>query len=291
MISNPYQLVNPTRQFQVFEIDAENFQGISAVQLFCSNFPYDSNAGNDDIWIKDIQICAVRAYTPEQLQGTMISFLVPQGLYFDSLNDPNKVITAQIKQNGLTIEPNSQTRFYWGIEDATITSISPLESEQQVYHRYLGNGWKWKNSGKYQTYKNYLELAESDTVNFETKLRDDNLYIKIYSSNNPILIGKGGNTLKALEQVLKQKINTDFGIRPLISLDVENYREKQVHRLERLAKNLAKEVIKTNVEVHLENMNAYDRRIIHNTLTDFKGIKTISEGEEPNRHVVIKPEQ
>ena len=127
-------------------------------------------------------------------------------------------------------------------------------------------------------------------ANFETKLREDIIYVKIYSSNNPVLIGKGGNTLKALETLVKQKINTDFNIRPFISLDVENYREKQQKRLERLAKNLAKEVSKTNVEVHLENMNAYDRRIIHNALTNFKGVSTTSVGEEPNRHVVIKPE-
>ena len=127
-------------------------------------------------------------------------------------------------------------------------------------------------------------------VNFETKLRDDVMYLKIYSDYNPILIGKNGNTLKSLEMIVKQKVNTDFNIRPLINLDVENYREKQKSRLERLAKNLAKEVSKTKVEVHLDNMNAYDRRIIHNALTNFKGVKTESIGEEPNRHVIIKPE-
>ena len=127
-------------------------------------------------------------------------------------------------------------------------------------------------------------------VNFETKLREDTIYIKIYSSNNPVLIGKSGNTLKALENIVKQKINTDWHINPYISLDVENYREKQQRRLERLAKNVAKDVVKTKVEVHLDNMSAYDRRIIHNVLTDFKGVTTNSEGEEPNRHIVIKPE-
>jgi len=127
-------------------------------------------------------------------------------------------------------------------------------------------------------------------VNLETKLREDSMYIKIYSSNNPVIIGKGGNTLKAIENIVRQKINTEFNVRPVITIDVENYREKQQKRLERLAKNLAKEVVKTNVEVHLENMNAYDRRIIHNALTNFKGVITSSTGEEPNRHVVIKPE-
>lgn len=141
--------------------------------------------------------------------------------------------------------------------------------------------------------KDYLnELISNMKVeaNFETKLRDNIIYIKIYSNNNPILIGKSGNTLKALEHLVKQKVNTEFNIRPYINLDIEDYREKQEKRLERLAKNLAKDVVRTNVEVHLENMNAYDRRIIHNALTNFKGVITSSVGEEPERHVVIKPE-
>ncbi len=141
--------------------------------------------------------------------------------------------------------------------------------------------------------KEYLEELLTNmglTVNFESKMREGVMYVKIYSDNNPVLIGKSGNTLKALEVIVKQKINTEFNIRPYFNLDVENYKEKQQKRLERMAKELAKEVSKTKVEVHLDNMNAYDRRIIHNVLTDFKGVKTESEGEEPNRHVVIKPE-
>lgn len=139
--------------------------------------------------------------------------------------------------------------------------------------------------------KNFLEELLTNmnlTVNFESKIREDVIYIKLFTNNNPIIIGKNGNTLKSIENILKQKIITDLNIKPFISLDVENYREKQQKRLERLAKNLAKEVSKTKMEVHLENMNAYDRRIIHNALTNWKGIKTESTGEEPNRHVVIK---
>ena len=141
--------------------------------------------------------------------------------------------------------------------------------------------------------KEYLEELITNmglTANYESKLRENAFYIKIYSNNNPVLIGKGGNTLKALENIVKQRVSTEFNIHPLINIDVENYREKQEKRLVRLARNLAKEVTKTNVEVHLENMNAYDRRIIHNALTNFKGVITTSIGEEPERHIVIKPE-
>ena len=96
-----------------------------------------------------------------------------------------------------------------------------------------------------------------------------------------------GNTLKALENLVKQKVLVETGIFFAISLDVENYKDKKVARLERLAKNIARDVLKTKMPVHMENMNAYERRIVHNVLTKFKNISSASEGEEPNRHIVI----
>ena len=71
-------------------------------------------------------------------------------------------------------------------------------------------------------------------------------------------------------------------------MDVENYKEKQLKNLEYLAKKLAKEVIQTRQTITMEDMNSYERRIVHNVLTTFKEISTNSEGEEPNRHIVIK---
>ena len=128
-------------------------------------------------------------------------------------------------------------------------------------------------------------------VEFESSLRDKQINIKMFSNNNAILIGKNGQTLSALTTIVKQYIFNQIGIYPYINLDVENYKDKQVMHLERLAKNLAREVRSTKNPVTMENMNAYERRIVHNVLTNFKGVKTESEGEEPNRHVVIKPSE
>ena len=127
-------------------------------------------------------------------------------------------------------------------------------------------------------------------VSFEVVTKDERTTIKMYSNNNPIIIGKNGHTLKALENLVKQKIQNDTGIFYKINLDVSNYKEKIQKSIERLAKNTAREVAKTKIPVALDNMTSYERRIVHNVLTDFKGVKTESEGEEPNRHVVIKPE-
>lgn len=123
---------------------------------------------------------------------------------------------------------------------------------------------------------------------FETSVRNEQINIKMYSDKNNILIGKNGQTLMAIQTVLRQMVHNEIGMYPYILLDVENYKEKKISNLERNAKRIAKEVQKTKIDVSLDNMNSYERRIIHNALSNFKNISTTSEGEEPNRHVVIR---
>ena len=128
-------------------------------------------------------------------------------------------------------------------------------------------------------------------VTFESKIRDDQITIKMYSDNNNILIGKEGKTLQALTTVVKQVVYNKINAYPYILLDVENYKDKQEQRLVRLAKNVARDVAKTKIEVELENMNSYQRRIIHNALSDNNKVYTESVGVEPNRHIVVKPKE
>lgn len=128
------------------------------------------------------------------------------------------------------------------------------------------------------------------TVNFETNIREEQFNITMFSDNNNILIGKNGKNLKSLETLCRAKIKKEWNIFPKIILDVENYKEKRIEVLEKLAIKTAKEVRSTKIDATLENMNSYERRIIHNKLSNMKGITTTSEGEEPNRHIVIKAE-
>lgn len=125
-------------------------------------------------------------------------------------------------------------------------------------------------------------------VKFETNVRNEQINIKMYSDNNNILIGRNGQTLMAIQTILRQIVHNEIGIYPYILLDVENYKEKKISQLERNAKRIAHEVQKTKIDVSLDNMNSYERRIIHNALANFKNISTLSEGEEPNRHIVIR---
>lgn len=127
-------------------------------------------------------------------------------------------------------------------------------------------------------------------VQFEVITKEERTTIKMYSDNNAILIGKNGQTIKALETIVKQMLQSRYNIHFRVSLDVENYKAKREKNLSRMAWQLAKEVVRTKMPVSMDNMSSYDRRVVHNALTNFKGIRTESEGEEPNRHIVIKPE-
>ena len=122
----------------------------------------------------------------------------------------------------------------------------------------------------------------------ETKVRDDILNLTIYSDNNNLLIGRDGKNMNALSTIVKQIIQSELGMYHKFNLDVGEYKLKQQKNLERMAKRIAREVAKSKVEVKLDLMNSYERRIVHNILNDDRYVYTESVGEEPNRCVVIK---
>lgn len=128
-----------------------------------------------------------------------------------------------------------------------------------------------------------------EDIQLETQRTENYIKITMHSENSSILIGKGGRTLSSLQTLLRAALSNQTGMKINIIVDVENYRIKQENNIEKLAKKLAKEVLKTKEPITMDSMNSYERRIVHNVLGNFKGISTESEGEEPNRKVVIKP--
>ena len=128
-------------------------------------------------------------------------------------------------------------------------------------------------------------------VNIEVKNKEEVPKYIIFSDNDALLIGKNGKNLKALSTIVSQYLNTELGRNYKFVIDVNEYKEKREQSLERLAKKIAREVSQTKVEAKLDSMNSYERRIIHNALTNNKKVYTESEGEEPNRYVVIKPKE
>lgn len=133
------------------------------------------------------------------------------------------------------------------------------------------------------------ELGFSAQV--ELKNKDEVPIYMIYSDNDALLIGKNGKNLKAISFYIGLHINKMIGRNFKYIIDINEYNKKREKRIESLAKKVAREVAQTKIEARLDAMNSYERRIVHNILTDNKNVYTESEGEEPNRCVVIKPRE
>lgn len=124
--------------------------------------------------------------------------------------------------------------------------------------------------------------------NIETKVRNGQIKYQLHSQNNSVLIGKNGHILDSIQTYVRQAVLNTLDLYVNITVDVEGYKEKQNYFLEKRVKKIARDVTLSKVDVKLDPMNSYERKVVHSALQGFKYIKTESEGEEPNRCVVIK---
>ena len=113
----------------------------------------------------------------------------------------------------------------------------------------------------------------------------------IESDENPVLIGKNGKTLENIQFYLRNLLNIFTDERVIVFVDIGGYKAHRKKQLEILATKTAKEVAQTKVAVKLDPMNAYERRIIHTKLADWRDVDTKSAGEKQDRHIVIKPKK
>ena len=116
---------------------------------------------------------------------------------------------------------------------------------------------------------------------------EGNVYGYMNGDTLGILIGRRGETLDAVQYLTSLRVNRDQENYTRVTLDTENYRAKREDTLIRLANRMANRALRTGRRVSLEPMNPYERRIIHYALQQHEGVTTHSEGDEPNRHVVI----
>lgn len=119
------------------------------------------------------------------------------------------------------------------------------------------------------------------------KNEDGSLYVRMVGDTLGILIGRRGETLDALQYLASLQVNKGREGYTRVTLDTENYRAKREESLRRLASRMAQRAVKTGRKVVLEPMNPYERRVLHASLQNHPNVTTHSEGEEPNRHVVI----
>ena len=126
----------------------------------------------------------------------------------------------------------------------------------------------------------------------QEQIDEDTIEVKVVGDDLGLLIGPKGNTLVAVQElartvVQRQASGTHHG---RVRIDVGGYRQRRREALERFTTQVAEQVKESGLQKALEPMAASDRKVVHDTANAIDGVRTISEGEEPRRRVVIAPE-
>lgn len=158
-----------------------------------------------------------------------------------------------------------------------IEAFTPSDVKEFIFD-YLGAYFTELNQGV--AIEIIIEKAKDEVSNLYRVVLD--------AENNAIIIGKNGQTLRAISNVLKAAVNATFKRRINVVVDVNHYKEDRYKKVKGIAHRVAKEVVKSHIDAELDPMPNDERKVIHQYLQDFKGVTTVSIGEGPKRHLVIK---
>jgi spoIIIJ-associated protein len=117
-------------------------------------------------------------------------------------------------------------------------------------------------------------------------------YVDVWGASSSedmgILIGKRGHTVDSLQELVKSHVQRETGERCRVQVDVEDYRKRRRSRIVQRAREAAGRVRRSGKAEALEPMTAYERKIVHDAIAQVDGVETASEGEEPDRRVVVR---
>jgi len=133
-----------------------------------------------------------------------------------------------------------------------------------------------------------LELLDIDAT-VESKEMEDSIIVDVWGDDVAILIGKGGATLDALQYLVNISCRRREEVGKRIIVDVEGYRKRRKAKIEKQAEQSARKAVSEGRSIELPPMSASERKIVHMALRKMHDVKTESEGEEPDRRVVIVP--
>jgi spoIIIJ-associated protein len=126
----------------------------------------------------------------------------------------------------------------------------------------------------------------------EIQTVDEVTYVDVWAGTSgddvALLIGKHGHTLDALQELVRSHVQGRVGGRCLVLVDVEDYRKRRRSRLLGRVRDAAQRVKRSGRPEAMEPMNAFERKMVHDAVAKLGGLETASEGEEPERHVVIR---
>ncbi|WP_017185406.1 RNA-binding cell elongation regulator Jag/EloR [Alkalibacillus haloalkaliphilus] len=195
------------------------------------------------------------------------------------------------------------------VEEAKENALSQLNlSEDQVNVEVIDEGKKGL-LGVFGAKRAYVKVHEKRDLVSEGKSYLQNIALEMGAEGTDVtvtqqgnevtyeligdriglLIGKRGQTINSLQYLTSLVVNKDQNSYFTVVVDAEGYRERRKETLENLANNLAKKAMRLNEDVQIEPMPSFERKIIHTALHDHSEVTTYSDGKDPNRRVVIKP--
>jgi spoIIIJ-associated protein len=140
----------------------------------------------------------------------------------------------------------------------------------------------------------YLERL-LDIVDFDGDIdldvEGDRAVVAVIGDGLQGLVGPNGATLDALQELTRLAVQQQTGLRSRLMLDVGGYRARRRTQLADIARDAAAEVRSTGTPVRLDAMNPFERKVVHDTIAAIEGVRSESEGEEPDRRVVVLPDK
>ena len=124
----------------------------------------------------------------------------------------------------------------------------------------------------------------------KTSTEGDSAFVDVTGESLGVLIGRRGQTLDALQELARTAVQRRLRSRARLVVDVEGYRARRRSSLADYARQIAERAKDRGTEIELEPMTAYERKVVHDAVAEVEGATSFSEGEEPNRKVVVRGE-
>jgi spoIIIJ-associated protein len=134
-----------------------------------------------------------------------------------------------------------------------------------------------------------LEAMEIE-ASVVSRVEDERAVLEVSGEKLGVLIGRRGQTLDALQELTRTAVQRRLRSRVSLLVDVEGYRARRRSSLEEYAKAMAGRAKERGTEIELEAMNSYERKIVHDAVGEVEGASSFSEGEEPERKVIVRGE-
>lgn len=159
-----------------------------------------------------------------------------------------------------------------GLGSSVSADVYCMDDVKEFLFDYLGNF--------------FVEIDQDLEAAIEEK--DGSFIVRLNTDNNAILIGKMGKTLSAFNTVVRGAVNSEFKSRIDVLVDVNRYKEERYSKVAHLARRVAKQVQRSQVDASLDPMPNDERKAVHKALSNWHNIRTESEGDGPNRHICIR---